>query len=472
MNDLLKKQIEQYFGSIEKIPDEILPFVSTINHTYNNFEAEKALLQLTLKQHSDKFDNVKHHYFSIGKTEKAIVSKLKSSLSTVLSITPDKYRKHLKGEEDILDIVTILEKQLRKIKEYEENLILIKHFIDKSTDAIEVVDMSGRLFFINQRGATLLEDTVDNLVGKYIFDIDSKVLNEDSWQRTVSLFEHNEQLTFTRLHKYKNDSSLLMEIVLNKIEVNSKSYVIAVSRSISERKKAEKEREILVEKLREMNKELEDFAYIISHDLKAPLRGISTLASWLSEDHLDNLDKEGKEMIQLLNRRVRRMYSLIDGVLMYSRVGRAQKRNKLLDINNIVSEIIDSLEVPTGFEMTIEGELPLITNDETQIRQVFQNFISNAIKYNDKGENGRIIVSSKDLWSHWQFCIADNGPGIPAKYHDKIFQIFQTLHRRDDFESTGIGLTIVSKIIKNNAGEIWIKSEEGQGTRFYFTIKK
>lgn len=428
MNDMLKKQIEKHFGGLENIPADILPFIIEIDRTYNNFEAKDSPI------------NYLHSFYS-------------QSLKRT-------------------DYVTTFEKQLKSIKRQEESLTLIKHFMEQSTDAIEVTDVTGRLLYINQRGADLLEDTVDNLLGKFIYDIDNKMRNIVSWQRIIDSLKDNKQLTFNRLQKFKDGSSLLMEIVLNKMEYNETPYIIGISRCLNDRKKAEKEREHLVEKLREVNKELEDFAYIISHDLKAPLRGISTLASWLSEDYQDSIDNEGKGLLQLLNRRVSRMYSLIDGVLMYSRIGKTQKRNKQLDTNVILAEVVESLEIPTGFEVTAESKLPIIFNDDTQIRQVFQNFISNAIKYNDKGENGRVIVRSKDLLSHWQFCISDNGPGIPAKYHDKIFQIFQTLQRRDDFESTGIGLTIVSKIIKNNGGKIWVESQEGQGTDFYFTIKK
>ena len=428
MNDILKQQIEKHFGGLENIPADILPFIKEIDRTYNDFEANDRPINYLHSFHSQPLKRIGY--------------------------------------------VPTFEKQLKSIKSHEENLNLIKHFMDQSTDAIEVTDITGHLLYINQRGADLLEDTVENLLGKFIYDIDNKMRNIASWHRIIDSLKDNKQLTFNRLQKFKDGSSLLMEIVLNKMEYNETPYIIGISRCLNDRKKAEKEREHLVEKLREVNKELEDFAYIISHDLKAPLRGISTLASWLSEDYQDSLDKEGKGLLQLLSRRVSRMYSLIEGVLMYSRIGKTQKRNKQLDTNVILAEVVESLEMPKGFEVTAESSLPIIFNDDTQIRQVFQNFISNAIKYNDKGENGKVIVRSKDLLSHWQFCIADNGPGIPAKYHDKIFQIFQTLQRRDDFESTGIGLTIVSKIIKNNGGKIWVESEEGQGTDFYFTIKK
>lgn len=472
MNRLLKRQLKRYFGGAENVPLELKPFVDAVERSYNHYEEDRVLLERAMEISSEELVEANQQLREEAKAQKAVMSKLKSSLNTVLSISPNENHFDLQLEEDILGIVTVLESQLRTIKEYEENITLIKHFIDQSTDSIEVADTSGRLFFINQKGADLLEDSVDNLIGQYVYDVDNKMRNKESWERIVSSFKKQEKLTFTRLQKFKDGKSLLMEIILNKIEVNNKSYIIGVSRDITARRKAEKEREQFIEQLREMNQELEDFAYIVSHDLKAPLRGISTLTSWLMEDYKDSLDEEGQDLVQLLNRRVGRMYGLIEGILQYSRIGRTQTKNEELDLNQIVKEVMESLEVPKGFTMSIACELPKIHNDETQIRQIFQNFISNAIKYNDKGSEGSVKVSCQDLDTHWEFCIADNGPGIPPKYHEKIFQIFQTLQRRDDFESTGIGLTIVSKIIKNNQGQIRVESDTGTGAKFYFTLKK
>lgn len=472
MNRLLKRQLKRYFGSVENLPEELKPFVDAVERSYNHYEEDRLLLERAMDISSEELVEANQQLREEAKAQKAVMSKLKSSLNTVLSISPNSTGFKVQREEDILDIVTVLESQLKTIKEYEENLTLVKHFIDQSTDSIEVADNSGRLFFINQRGAELLEDSVENLIGKMVYDVDNKMRNKESWERIVNSFKKHKKLIFNRLQKLKNGRSVLMEIILNQIEVNNKLYIIGVSRDITARRKAEKEREEFIEKLREMNEELEDFAYIVSHDLKAPLRGISTLTSWLMEDYKDSLDEEGQDLVQLLNRRVGRMYGLIEGILQYSRIGRTEVKNESLDLNKIVLEVMESLEVPKGFEMSVDDNLPIILNDETQVRQIFQNFISNGIKYNDKGENGSVKVSCQDLGEYWEFCVADNGPGIPPKYHEKIFQIFQTLQRRDDFESTGIGLTIVSKIIKNNAGTIRIESDIGKGARFYFTLKK
>lgn len=471
MNRLLKRQLKRYFNGIENVPESMLPFIEAIERSYIHYEEDRLLLDRAMDISSEELVEANQQLREEAKAQDAVLSKLQSSLKTVLSIAPEEKNIVLRSEKDILSVVTALEIQLKTIKEYEENLTLIKRFIDESTDAIEVADKAGKLVFINKHAAGLLENSVDNLLGKFVFDVDNKMRGKESWEKIVTTLDTKEKLTFKRLQKFKDGSSSLMEIILNKIVVNDKSFVIGVSRDITDRKKAEKEREELIERLREMNQELEDFAYIVSHDLKAPLRGISTLTNWLIEDYSADLDEEGQDLVQLLNRRVGRMYGLIEGILQYSRVGRTKPVYKILDLNKTVRDIVDSLEAPEHFTFNIADNFPTVYNDETQIGQIFQNFISNAIKYNDK-DKAVVDILFEDLGTHWEFCVADNGPGIPPKYHEKIFQIFQTLQRRDDFESTGIGLTIVSKIIKNNSGEIRIDSDTGKGAKFFFSIKK
>ncbi len=471
MNRLLKRQIKRYFNGIENVPESLKPFLEAVGSSYNHYEEDRVLLERAIDISSDELTKANQQLREEAQGQQAILSKLKSSLKTVLSITPESKFHEFDSDQDILGIVTVLESQLRTIKQYEENLILIKRFIDQSTDAIEVADEEGQLFFVNQRAADLLECSVEELRGQPIYDVDNKMRGKESWERIVKALKTNEQLTFRRLQKFKEKPARLMESILNKTEINEKTYIIGVSRDITDRQKAEKEREMLIEKLRGTNEELEDFAYIVSHDLKAPLRGISTLTSWLIDDYKDSLDEEGQDLVQLLNRRVGRMYGLIEGILEYSRVGRGETQNTVLDTTTIVKEVIESLEVPSNYKFIIAPNLPTIYNDETQIKQIFQNFISNAVKYNDK-ELPIIEITHQDLNTHWEFCIADNGPGISPKYHEKVFQIFQTLERRDSFESTGIGLTIVSKIVKNNNGKVWIESDEGQGAKFFFSIQK
>jgi PAS domain S-box-containing protein len=242
-------------------------------------------------------------------------------------------------------------------------------------------------------------------------------------------------------------------------------------RDITEQKKAEQRQAELIEEVESANRELKDLVYIASHDLKTPLRGIKTLAAWLSTDYADKLGEQGREQIGLLLIRVERMYNLIEGILQYSRIGRVKENPALINLNKLMTEIISMLAPPANISVTVENELPTIKSEPTQIAQVFQNLMSNAIKYMDKPQ-GQIKIGCVEENGFWKFNVTDNGPGIEERYFEKIFQIFQTLTSRDDFESTGIGLTITKKIVELYGGKIWIESKVGEGSTFFFTLPK
>ncbi len=252
-----------------------------------------------------------------------------------------------------------------------------------------------------------------------------------------------------------------------------------VERHASELEQRVEERTTALEqanaRLSEVNEELEEFAYIVSHDLKAPLRAITQLAYWLSSDYADVLDEAGQQKLRLLVGRAKRMHNLIEGILQYSRVGRAQERQRPVDLDKLVREIIENLGPPPHITVTIEGTLPIVMGDPTHLEQVFQNLVSNAIKFMDKPE-GRITVRGEDRGEFWQFSVSDNGPGIEEKHFERIFKIFQTLAPRnggpDGTGSTGIGLSLVKKIVERRGGRVWLESTLGKGSTFYFTWPK
>ncbi len=238
---------------------------------------------------------------------------------------------------------------------------------------------------------------------------------------------------------------------------------------VSERKKGEETQALLMRELESTNKELNDFAYIISHDLKAPLRGIGSLVDWLTTDYGDKLGDEGNKMLQILLGRTKRMHELIDGVLKYSRIGRTKEEAQSVALDTLVPDIVELLAPPRNIEVKIQRPLPMIMGETVRLQQVFQNLLSNAVKFMDKSE-GVIEVGCQRENGHWKFSVSDNGPGIEERHFGKVFQIFQTLSPRDDFESTGIGLTIVKKIVETYGGRIWIESKIGEGTKFLFTL--
>ena len=224
-------------------------------------------------------------------------------------------------------------------------------------------------------------------------------------------------------------------------------------------------------RLQAVNQELDSFAYVVSHDLKAPLRGISQLASWISTDYAGALDENGQEMLELLIGRTRRMYGLIDGILEYSRIGRVTEAEQPVDLNDLLRETIDLLAPPAHITVTVQENLPVVVGERTRLEQVFQNLVDNAVKFMDKPA-GQVAVGCVDQGAHWQFSVSDNGPGIEQQHHERIFRIFETLAPRDQVESTGIGLALVKRIVEAWGGKVWVASAVGEGSTFYFTCPK
>jgi signal transduction histidine kinase len=222
--------------------------------------------------------------------------------------------------------------------------------------------------------------------------------------------------------------------------------------------------------LTKMNRELDQFAYVVSHDLKAPLRAINNLAEWIAEDITDQ-DPDIQKNLQLMRGRAHRMENLINGILEYSKVGRKEAPKETFKVRKLLEEIIDSLAPPANMEIVLPDNAPELTTEKIFMQQVFTNLISNGIKYNDKPE-GRIVVLVREVGDEYEFSVTDNGPGIPPQFHDKIFGVFQTMEARDTIESTGVGLAIVKKIIDEKGGTIRIESEPNLFTTFIFTWPK
>jgi len=245
--------------------------------------------------------------------------------------------------------------------------------------------------------------------------------------------------------------------------------ILAIGHDITERKKTERKQDELIKQVDNINKELKDFASIVSHDLKAPLRGIKTLANWILSDCADMLGEEANEQMNLLLDRVERMHNLIEGILQYSRAGRAEGKRSQINLNDFVPEIINMVVPPENITVIIENELPVIECEEIHIMQIFQNLLSNAIKYMDKPQ-GRIQVGCVEQDRFWKFSVADNGPGIEEKHFERIFKIFQALPTSPDFEGTGVGLTVTKKLVELYNGKVWVESKVGEGSTFFFTL--
>ncbi len=257
----------------------------------------------------------------------------------------------------------------------------------------------------------------------------------------------------------------------NQNNENLLSLISAIQSGISELKAAEEEVNGKLAETTAVNREMEQFAYIVSHELKSPLRAIANLSQWIEDDLTDMLNQDTKDQFRLLRNRVYRMESLINAILTYSKSTKQKTPLTVVDINWLIREVIDSLDRPGHIEIRINGKLPVIETDSVKLQQVFANLISNAIKYNDK-KTGLVEIGVFETEEHCQFSVSDNGPGIEPQFHQKVFMIFQTLETRDEYESTGIGLAIVKKIIEDTGGKIWIESEKSKGTKFVFLWPK
>jgi signal transduction histidine kinase len=227
----------------------------------------------------------------------------------------------------------------------------------------------------------------------------------------------------------------------------------------------------LIRRLEVSNRELDQFAYVASHDLKAPLRGISSLAEWIEEDLGAAVTDDARGKLDLLRRRVHRMEALIQGILDFSRIGRTTGRREEIQVKRLLSDVIDLIAPTPPRSITVADDMPTVTTERVALQQVFLNLLSNGLKHAERPD-GHVHVEARDAGEQWEFRVTDNGPGIAPEFQERVWGIFQTLQARDKVESTGIGLAIVKKVVEARGGRTWIESPEGAGATFCFTWPK
>jgi len=358
--------------------------------------------------------------------------------------------------------------------------------LDESKSNIYKTDLDGKITYINPAFMELLEVSgPDELLGqpflpeRFWFDLEERnQFSQELQKRSIESREltlkssKGNKIYVTVFPSYTKDAYG---------EINGSQavvYDITAKKELVARRKAEEELatlnndlEAAVRELSQANGELQEFAHITAHDLKTPLRAIGTLADWLSTDYADKFDEHGKEKVRLLVTRAVQMSALIDDILRYSRVGHDGMKKQRVDLNTVLSQVIAGLDPPENIEITVENELPVLMCERTQILQVFQNLLSNAVKYIDK-PMGQIKIGFVELDSFWKFSVTDNGSGIEKRHYERIFKLFKTLSPCDGVENTGIGLSIVKKIVEQNGGSVCVKSEVGKGSTFVFTLPK
>ena len=230
-----------------------------------------------------------------------------------------------------------------------------------------------------------------------------------------------------------------------------------------------RQKELLLQKLKNQNEQLNDYAHLVSHDLKSSLRSLSALLTWVKEDCIEKIGEESVGNLNLMEAKIEKMDKFLEDIINYSEIGATSLKTNTIDLNKKVDNIINSIHIPKNISVVVIGNLPVLKADARRLRQVFQNLISNAVNFNDK-EKGLVEVGVEEAEDFYTFSIKDNGQGIPLEYHQKIFNTFTTLGYQE--KSTGMGLSIVKRVLDLYGGEIWLESEVSKGSSFYFTIPK
>lgn len=359
-------------------------------------------------------------------------------------------------------------------RRFMDQLSLLSLVADKTENAVVITDPNAHIQWVNRGFEQLTGFTLEESLGKKPGQF---LQGPETSAETIAEIKDKlrEKVSFTvELLNYTKDKKtywIRLDVTPIFNEVGEVQRYIAIETDVSYHKEAEQKQEALLNSLQMANQDLKEFAYVVSHDLKAPLRGIGSLAGWLKQDYAHLLDPEGQELIDLMIQRSQRMHNLIEGVLEYSRVGRMQDKVELIETQAVAEAIIRAFDLPPHIQVLLQTDLPEVYYERIKFEQVLQNLMSNAIKFLDKPK-GVVEIGCQDLGAFWQFYVKDNGPGIAEVHYTKIFQIFQTLQPRDTFESTGVGLSIVKKIVETHGGRIHLTSTVGEGTTFFFTVPK
>ncbi|SCX99171.1 PAS/PAC sensor signal transduction histidine kinase [Nonlabens sp. Hel1_33_55] len=333
------------------------------------------------------------------------------------------------------------------------------------------VNLNDEILMVNQRLEAMSGYSEEELLGKRGSDIllvkdDQHVLTNENNKRLKGSSNSYE------IRARKKDGEIRHWLISGAPQYNISGKVtgsIGIHLDITELKNLEFQKENLLKKLEKSNDELQEYAHVVSHDLKSPLRSINALVSWIREDNPDKWTEDTRHHLDMIDTTLEKMEHLISDVLEYSSVGADNNIKEPVDLNDVLKDIETLLHIPEHIILEIKKPLPSVNADRIKIQQLFQNLLSNGIRYCDK-DPGYVSVDFEESANFYKFSVADNGVGIAPEFHDKIFKIFQTLHKRDD--STGIGLSIVKKIVDLYNGEIWVESNVDQGTIFHFTLAK
>lgn len=355
------------------------------------------------------------------------------------------------------------------LEQQNEELKKLSLVASNTDNAVTITKPDGTVEWVNDGFTRLTGYHFNEIAGKKTDILYGDCTNPETISQIEDCLGKNKSFSGEIQKVRKNGTSFWMQINITPIldDYGTISRFIKVESDITDRKNAEHKMAEYNRYLEKANRELDKFAYIVSHDLKAPLRAISSLSCWIEEEIGDGFTPETREHFSKIKGRVSRMEALINGILQYSKADRVKSPETQIHIGELIKETLSIYSMDKNISFDIPVDLPVMVAERMKIEQVFSNLINNAVKHNDKAKP-EIKIRFEENPDYFVFSVEDNGPGIEPEYHEKVFVIFQTLKARDSFESTGVGLAIVKKIIDEAGGSIWIESEKGVYTRILF----
>lgn len=361
----------------------------------------------------------------------------------------------------------LLEARLSAVGKIEEQALFQQTVLDTMMEALVVIDEKGIVLAINKAGRDVFGYKPEEVIGNKVNMLMNPKDRRDHDQYIARYMKTGRGRIIGKPPREvagltKEGREVDLELAVNAVSLRGKRLFVGSLRDITTRKRA----------LQRTFAELEQFAYVASHDLKAPLRAIDNLSQWIEEDLGPKLKGDAKKNMHLLRGRVRRLENLLDDTLAYSRAGRIKGETAKIDVNQIIEDVRDMLGLAPGFEIAVPRKLPTVKAPKGALEQIFSNLIGNAVKHHDKAK-GTITITAKEVRGGWEFAVEDDGPGIPEEYHERVFRMFQTLKGRDRAEGSGMGLAIVRKIVAAQGGDIRLEDgKRKRGTKIVFTWKK
>jgi len=359
-------------------------------------------------------------------------------------------------------------------KEAEQERARLAAVLEGTPDFVGMADVRGRVLYINRAGRRMMGWREDEDVTKAVIPDchppwARKIIREEG---VLAALRDGVWSGETAIQNRDGRETPVLQVILaHRAPDGSAQFLSTIARDITERNRANEQLRETAAELARSNAELEQFAYIASHDLQEPLRAVAGYVQLLERRYADQLDANALHYIARAAGAAKRMQTLINDLLVYSRVGTRGKPFEPTDCGKVLEDALTDLRIAIeeGGAVVTHDVLPTVMADASQLRQLFQNLVGNAIKFRG-GQPALIEVAARRAGPAWEFSVRDNGIGIPAEHFERIFQIFQRLHTREEYPGTGIGLAVCKKIVERHGGRIWVEAEPGQGSAFHFTI--